>query len=221
MARLARIVVPGYPHHITQRGNRRLRTFFGDDDCEAYIALVSEWCGRYGVEVWSYCLMPNHTHLICVPETEDGLRLALGKAHLRYSCRVNLREGWRGHLWQGRFASYVLDERHLVAAARYIEWNPVRAGLVARPGEYAWSSATAHLSGCDDRLVKVEPLLSLVPDWEEFLSSNASEKDAGKIRMHERTGRPLGDDTFLEKLEILLNRSLRKKKAGRPRKETK
>jgi len=221
MARIARIVAPGYPHHVTQRGNRRQRTFFCDGDYTAYLELMAEWCGKHGVEVWAYCLMPNHVHLICVPETEDGLRLAIGKAHRRYSRRINFRENWRGHLWQGRFASYVMDERHLFAATRYIEVNPVRAGLVEAPGDYPWSSAAAHLSGKDDVLLSTTPLLAEVRDWNEFLSATPEENLAKTMRMHERTGRPLGDDKFIGKLEVLLNRFLHKKKPGRPRKEKK
>ena len=110
MARIARVVAPGLPHHITQRGNRRQATFFGADDYQAYRALMREWCEYWKVEVWAYCLMPNHVHLIAVPPSEDGLRRAMGEAHRRYTRRVNFREGWRGHLWQGRFASYPLDE---------------------------------------------------------------------------------------------------------------
>src|SRR5512140_2761581 len=165
MARLARVVVPGYPHHVTQRGNRRQKTFLRKDDYTAYLELMAEWCGRCGVAVWAYCLMPNHVHLIVVPKSEDGLRRALGEAHRRYTRRVNHREGWRGHLWQGRFASFVMDEEYLLACARYVERNPVRAGLCRRPQDYAWSSAAAHLSRKDDVLVRVKPLLELVPSW--------------------------------------------------------
>jgi len=120
MARIARIVVPGYPHHITQRGNRRQETFFCDDDYKQYIALMAEWCSRCGVTIWAYCLMPNHTHLIAVPRTEEGMRKAIGEAHRRYARMINFREGWRGYLWQGRFSSFVMDERYLLAAVRYI-----------------------------------------------------------------------------------------------------
>ena len=129
MARLARVVVSGVPHHITQRGNRRQATFFNEADYAAYLELMSEWCWRCGVAVWAYCLMPNHVHLIVVPESEDGLRRGIGEAHRRYSRRINFREGWRGHLWQGRFASFPMDERHLMLAVRYVELNPVRAKL--------------------------------------------------------------------------------------------
>ena len=116
MGQVARVVVPDYPHHITQRGNRRQQTFFAEEDYRAYLHLMSEWCSKHGVDIWAYCLMPNHVHLIGVPQSIEGLARAIGEAHRRYTRRVNFREGWRGHLWQGRFASYVLDEAHLMAA---------------------------------------------------------------------------------------------------------
>ncbi len=118
MTRLARVVAAGYPHHITQRGNRRQEVFFGDEDYQAYIDLLGTWCSHYGVGIWAYCLMPNHVHLIAVPESEEGLTPAISEAHRRYSRRINFREGWRGHLWQGRFASFPMDEPYLLAAAR-------------------------------------------------------------------------------------------------------
>src|SRR4030065_1065208 len=155
MARLARVVVPGVWHHVTQRGNRRQQTFFNDEDYQAYLELLGEWCGQCGVEVWAYCLMPNHVHLIVVPDSEDGLHRALGEAHRRYTRRINLREGWRGHLWQGRFASFAMDQRHLLRAARYVELNPVRAKLCRAAWRWRWSSAAAHVAGRDDGLVRV------------------------------------------------------------------
>jgi len=146
MARIARVVVPGMPHHITQRGNRRLTTFFCDDDYHAYLELMAHWCRECHVDIWAYCLMPNHVHLIAVPESESALRQAVGEAHRRYTRRVSFRERWRGHLWQGRFASFVMDEPYLLAAARYIELNPVRARLAVDAGQFRWSSAAAHLA---------------------------------------------------------------------------
>lgn len=155
MARISRVVAPGYPHHVTQRGNRRQQTFFprqgfrgviSDDDYRAYLDLMTEWCRRQGVTVWAHCLMPNHVHLIAVPLSQDGLRRAIGEAHRRHTLCVNRREGWRGHLWQGRFASVVLDEAHLLAAVRYVERNPVRAGLVASAGKWPRSSASAPVT---------------------------------------------------------------------------
>ena len=141
MARLARLVVPGMPHHVTQRGNRRQQTFFNEGDYAAYLELMGEWCQEKGVQIWSYCLMPNHVHLIAVPSSEDGLRWAIGSAHERYTRRINFREKWRGYLWQGRFASFVMDEPYLLATARYVELNPVRAKLAPSVGAWPWSSA--------------------------------------------------------------------------------
>ena len=169
MARIARVVAPGMPHHITQRGNRRQQTFFSDDDYVAYTDLIAKWCRVYGVDVWAYCLMPNHVHLIAVPSEKESLKNAIGEAHRRYTRRINFREGWKGHLWQGRFASYILDEPYLLACVRYIEMNPVRAGLVKDPGKWLWSSAAAHILGKSDNLVNVEPLISIVrKSWSDF-----------------------------------------------------
>jgi Transposase and inactivated derivatives len=216
MARIARIVVPGYPHHITQRGNRRQKAFFCDDDYRQYIDLMAEWCSRCGVDIWAYCLMPNHTHLVAVPLTENGMRKAIGEAHRRYARMINFREGWRGYLWQGRFHSFVMDERYLLAAVRYIELNPVRARLVVDPTAYLWSSARAHIEKRDDALVRVSPLLELIPDWNEFLKGELQEQEKKyqELRQHERKGRPLGSGLFIDKLEALLGKQLRKKKHG-------
>jgi putative transposase len=214
MARIARIVVPGYPHHITQRGNRRQKTFFCDEDYREYIDLMAEWCNRCNVTIWAYCLMPNHTHLIAVPQTEESLRKAIGEAHRRYSRMINFREGWRGYLWQGRFSSFVMDERYLLTAVRYIELNPVRAGLVKDPATYRWSSASAHIEGRDDCLVRVSGLLEMVPDWKEFIGAVIESAEYEQVRRHERTGRPLGDESFIQRLEAILKRQLQRGKPG-------
>lgn len=204
----------GQPHHVTQRGNRRMRTFFRDDDYRLYIGLMAQSCSRLGVEVWAYCLMPNHVHLIAVPPSEDALRRAIGDAHRRYTRQVNLRKGWTGHLWQGRFASFVMDEAHLLAAARYVELNPVRARLVRRPEDYPWSSARAHLRGENDPVVVVEPLLHLQPDWQGFLSMGLAEDEAKTLRQRERTGPPAGSTGFVAALEALTGRRLLRQKPG-------
>jgi len=214
MPRLARVVVPGYPHHITQRGNRRQPTFLRAEDYQVYLDLMAEWCAELEVQIWAYCLMPNHVHLIAVPACEDGLRRAIGEAHRRYTRHVNFREGWRGHLWQGRFASSVMDDEYLLAAARYVELNPVRAGFAAEPGAYPWSSAQAHLRGRDDRLVKVEPLLRMEPKWGQFLAAGLPEEQAEALRRSERTGRPAGSVGFVALLEGVTGRTLQKQKPG-------
>lgn len=174
---------------------------------------MAEWCGKCGVEIWAYCLMPNHVHLIAVPESEDGLRRGIGEAHRRYSRMINFRQDWRGHLWQGRFASFPMDESYLLAAVRYVELNPVRAGLVQDRASWQWSSARAHLAGLDDQLVKVAPLLGMVGDWNLFLSA-ATDEEMEKIRRHERSGRPLGSESFVERLESTLDRILKSGKPG-------
>lgn len=213
MARIARVVVPGCPHHITQRGNRRQQTFFCDDDYLAYLDLMAEWCRKLQVVIWAWCLMPNHVHLIAVPQSEEGLARAIGEAHRRYTRRINFREKWRGHLWQERFSSFPMDEKHLLAAARYIEMNPVAAGLVSHPEKYRWSSAHAHLSGKDDALVQAAPLLEMVGDWSSFLILSPPE-ELDLLQRHERTGRPLGTDAFVERLELDMGRALQPQKPG-------
>ena len=218
MARIARAVAAHYPHHVIQRGNRRQDTFFCEDDYRYYKKMMAEWCSKLGVEIWAYCLMPNHVHLIAVPESEDGLRRAIGEAHRRYTRQINFREHWKGHLWQGRFASYLMDENYLLAAARYIERNPVESALVKCPEEYLWSSAKAHITGQDDDLVMVKPLLNMVRNWRKFLSSHSTEKENALIRRHEQTGRPLGSAKFVHRLENKLSRILMPQKGGRPKK---
>jgi len=159
--------------------------------------------------------MPNHIHLIVVPETKDGLALAIGEAHRRYTRRINFREGWRGHLWQGRFSSFILDQSYLLACTRYVELNPVRAGFVKKSEDWRWSSARPHTKRKDDILVKTKPLLEMVKSpWKKFLPVDAQESEMVLFRKHERTGRPMGDDAFIEKLEQLLDRKLKPQKPG-------
>ncbi|MCZ6803810.1 MAG: transposase [Proteobacteria bacterium] len=214
MARLARVVLPGYPHHITQRGNRRQDVFFEEGDYERYLELLKEWCRQESIGIWSYCLMTNHVHFIVTPGKKSDLGKAIGEVHRRYTQKINLRKRWTGYLWQGRFASYPMDKRWLLRAAAYVELNPVRAGMVKNAWDYRWSSVHAHLAGKDDNgIVQTEKLLSLAGDWKVYLE--AAQGDAWKeIEQHARTGRPLGDERFIEKAERLLQRDLKKKKPG-------
>jgi len=218
MARLARIVIPHLPHHVTQRGNRRQQVFFGDDDYRAYLSLLGEQARAARISVWAWCLMPNHVHAMLVPPSAGALRAALAEAHRRYSRLVNFRENWRGYLWQGRFASCPMDEAHTMAAARYIELNPVRAKLVARPGDWMWSSANAHLTGASDGITDIPALGRQVADWAAFLAQGIGETECETIRRGERTGRPLGDKDFVARLEAETGRTLAPQKAGRKRK---
>lgn len=218
MPRIARIVAPGFAHHITQRGNRRMETFFCDDDYRAYLSLLVEWCGRYGNRILSYCLMPNHVHLILVPTSEMGLARGLGEVHRRYTRRINFREGWRGYLWQGRFTSFVMDDSYLLSAARYVERNPVLAGLVVRAEDWPWSSAAAHTAGRGDAVAEGEWLIEMtkgwVCTWGEYILKDDEKTFAPAMRRAENTGRPLGNEKFIKKLSTLMNRNLLPKKPG-------
>ena len=219
MARMARVVIPHIPHHVTQRGVRRNDVFFCEEDYRLYLRLLAEFCRKAGTEVWAYCLMSKHVHLIMVPATEDGLRASLSEAHRRYTRHINQREQCRGHLWQERFHSFPMDERYLMAAVRYVELNPVHAGMVERPEDYVWSSARAHLEERDDELVRVQPMLDRVDDWQDFLAHDPSRATLQELRKHTQTGRPLGDETFLNRLERLTGRVLRPGERGRKKRE--
>jgi putative transposase len=202
MPRMSRIVVAGAPHHVTQRGNRRQPTFFRDADYLRYLQLAAEWCAKAEVECWGYCLMPNHVHLILTPKTEAGLRAALAPLHWRYTYEVNKRERWTGYLWQGRFASYPMDETYFVQASRYVGLNPVRAGLVERAGDWPWSSVRAHLSGRDDALVRTHPLRNCF-GMQGFFDADVSEEARRKLQRAASTGRPLGAAEWVKQVEKL------------------
>ena len=213
MARLARIVVPGLPHPLTQRGNRREALFFEDGDHEIYIDLLAEQALKVSVAVWAYCLMPNHVHLILRPMRSGDLGRAVGEAHRRYTNFINARGRWTGHLFQSRFSSVVLDDHHLIRAVRYVSMNPVRARLVNRPEEWKWSSVRAHVSGVDDALVSVRPVLDRIPHLKDLLQAGL-EDDYGELRRAEATGRPLGTPEFVNGLETVLGRKIARRAPG-------
>jgi putative transposase len=225
MARLARIVIPDVPHHVTQRGNRRQPVFFSDDDYSAYVDLITQACSREGVRCLAWCLMPNHVHLILTPPAEQSLRAALGEAHRRYSRRINLAHGWTGYLWQGRFASYPMDEAHLVTAVRYVELNPVKAKLVQRAVDWRWSSARAHISGVRDGLTDMDALAGIHRNWRAMLRHGLEAGDLAPdeevaIEARLRTGRPWGSEAFVKRLERMTGRAIAPQKRGRkPRQE--
>lgn len=215
MARLARLVVPGLPHHVTQRGNRRAQTFFEDEDYALYKHLLSEAAEKAGSEIWAYCLMPNHVHMIVVPSHEGGLRQTFADAHRRYTGYINARLRVTGHLWQGRFGSVVMDEGHLANAVRYVSMNPVRAQLVKRADEWQWSSVAAHLAAQDDGLVRVAPVLDRYGPFAAFLGAGElAEEGYRALRQSETTGRPLGSDEWLGQLETATGRTLKARKRG-------
>jgi putative transposase len=189
MSRAARLVLPGLPHHVTQRGNDRQKTFFRDSDYAFYLSLLRYSCRQSGTSVWAWCLMPNHVHLILVPSEAGGLRRTLAPTHTRYANEINRREGRCGHLWQGRFASFPMDDAHLYACLRYVELNPVRAGLAKRPEDWRWSSARGHLGLGADTLVDASALDGHIDDWRAFLGAGLDDEAREAIRAGERTGR--------------------------------
>jgi putative transposase len=215
MARLGRIVAAGFPHHVTRREDRRQAIFFEPADYALYRDLLAERCRKASVEVWAYCLIPNHVHLVLTPSTPDGLSRGIGETHRQYTGFINARARWTGHLFQGRFSSVALDDAHLVAAARYVALNPVRARLVARAEDWAWSSARAHLAGRDDALVRVAPLLDRVGRFRDLIDSDNDSATFAALRAAETTGRALGSSEFVAALERATGRRLRPQRPGR------
>jgi putative transposase len=214
MTRLARVVIPGHPHHVTQRGNGRARTFFDDGDYALYRDLLAEHCRAFGVEVWAWCLMPNHVHLILVPSNADGLRAALARVHRRYAGIVQARRKRTGHFWQGRFGAVAMDEAHLVAARRYVSLNPVRARLVQRARDWRWSSTSAHLRGKSDGITAMKPVRARVADFAALLDLDDDAELVARLRAAETIGRPLGDNRFVAAIERRTGRRLKPEKRG-------
>lgn len=214
MPKHERIVAPGFPHHIVQRGHRRQRVFFCDDDKTRYLHLLQIFGKREGLKIWAYCLMENHVHLVAVPAHLDSFKRGLGIAHWKYSLLINMREDWKGHLWQGRFFSCPLDESYARAAVRYAELNPVRAGLVERAEDYGWSSARAHVLRKPDPLLSESPLDSQIPDWANFLKNIDDQTEDRILRQYSSTGKPLGPPAFIDILEAMTGRVLRTQKRG-------
>ena len=214
MARLARVVVPGLPHHVTQRGNGRQRVFFSDHDYQFYIGLLTASCAAAGVACWAYVLMPNHIHAILVPRDEDGLRAALAPVHRTYAGLVNARRKRTGHFWQGRYGAAAMDEEHLTAAFRYILRNPVSAGLARQPEQWQWSSAAAYLKNRPDGLTETGPMLARFPDMAALLKTAEIAADALPVPRDETVGRPRGSPAFLAKIERKTGRRLIPAKRG-------
>jgi putative transposase len=214
MARLARVVIPGHPHLVTQRGNGGARSFFGDDDYKLYRDLLASHCAAADVEVWAWCLMPNHVHLILVPSDADGLRRALSRVHRSYAGAIQARRRKTGHFWQGRFGAVAMDGAYLAAALRYVSLNPVRARLVDRARDWRWSSARAHLRGRNDGLTALAPVRARFPRFADLLASAPEDDLFDRLRAAESIGRPLGDDRFLSRLERRTGRILKPGKRG-------
>lgn len=203
---------------MTQRGNRRENVFFTRDDCWAYLKLLWKYAQQEELLIHAYCLMPNHVHLVATPLKEESLAKALQPLHLVYAQRINQNRNLVGRLWQNRFFSCPLDKAHTIAAVRYVECNPVRAGLAARPEQYPWSSAYDH---CAPRynplLTHVEELPAPGLHWCAWLNTSDTTAGDETLRTHTATGRPLGTEAFVHRVEQFLNRPLQARPRGRPK----
>jgi putative transposase len=221
MPRKARIAVPQVPHHITQRGNNRQDVFFVDDDRRIYLSILKEQSEKYGLEILGWCLMTNHIHLIARPSTPESLAKAVGRTHFLYTQNINYLHRRSGHLWQNRFYSCPLGRQHFWQVLRYVEQNPVRARLVRQAWKYPWSSVMAHLSGKDETELLNMPYwqqISAQVDWKQALEKIQPKEMVQRIRLNTHTGRPLAGDSFISKLEKVLNKRLRPLPVGRPKK---
>jgi len=220
MPRVARIVVPEVPHHITQRGNNRQDVFFVDDDRRVYLELLKQQSSRFGLNIIGYCLMTNHVHIVGTPLGDESLARAVGRTHFLYTQYINRFHKRSGHLWQNRFHSCPLDEYHLWQALCYLERNPVRARMVRKAWRYDWSSARAHVDGKDptDMLdIKKWSRKWGGDEWRDALQEPQDEDLILRLRSSTHTGRPLGRDSFISKLESVVGRRLRPLPVGRPR----
>ena len=219
MPRIARIIASGYPHHITQRGNNRATVFFDDEDRQTYLKLLAGYSQKHQLQIWAYCLMNNHVHLLAVPDTETALSRGIGMTNQLYTKYLNHKLNQSGRIWQNRFFSCVVEnDRSLWAVASYIERNPLKGGLVESAELYRWSSAKAHLTGTSDSLLGASTWLSQQEKcaYAEFVRSGDKKTD-NAIRRATQTGRAFGSESFIDMLGFRLNQSLKPGKPGRPR----
>lgn len=222
MPRIARIIATGYPHHITQRGNNRATVFFDDEDRLSYLKLLGHYAQKNHLQIWAYCLMNNHLHLLAVPEDETSLARGIGLTNQVYTQYLNRKLMQSGRIWQNRFFSCVVEnDQYLWAVARYIERNPLTVGLAENAEDYRWSSAKAHMTGSCDSLLS--PNTWLAPPEQNVYAEFVRSGDEGlddAIRKATRTGRPFASEGFIDSLEFRLHQSLKPKKPGRPRTKT-
>jgi putative transposase len=224
MPRLSRVVLPGLPYHVTHRGNRGQTVFFSDDDRRMYLHDLARCARDAALAVWGYCLMTNHVHLIAVPARPDSLARGIGRAHQRHTRRVNRALRMTGLLWGERFYSTVLDEPHLWTAIKYVELNPVRAGLVRRGEDWIWSSARAHAGSTpNDPLLdanrpfggsRPHPLTGRPISWSDWLALGLEDDQIRRLRRATSTGRPCGADDFVRQVGRALGRDLTRHKPG-------
>lgn len=221
MPRTARIVVPNLPYHITQRGNYRQDVFEDDEDRVSYLSWINDYSKKYKLSIVAYCLMDNHVHFIVIPRDDFSLAKVFSISHMRYSQYFNKKKKASGHLWQGRFYSCVMDDDYLVTSLRYVERNPVRAGIVRKPWQWKWSSAGEHV-GQRKGIIDIEKITTLIDtsheEWKGYIDLAENKEEVENIRKHTLLGRPLGTKDFIAKLGKRLGRVLSVLPRGRPKK---
>jgi putative transposase len=221
MPRLRRIVIPGLPHHLTQRGNRRADTYRDTEDRDVYLDLLGPLLQQCAVTLFSYCLMTNHVHLVCTPQEKEDLSRLMHDLHGAYAVYYNRKYRFNGHLWQGRFYSCVLDPERFWTAIRYVERNPVRAGLCGKAESYTWSSAAARCGIQENLWLASLSLPERNKSWSAWLRGEDEDAAIKALRRHTYTGRPCGSESFLERLEQQLGCAVRPQKGGRPKRDAK
>lgn len=220
MARERRIILPGLPHHLVARGNRRETLFFSDQDLRYYVGWLGQYAYRFRVQVLAYCLMKNHVHLVAVPQFQRSFAQIFGGLHTRFAMRINAVFAWTGHVWQGRYFSSPLDEAYMLTAIRYAECNPVQAGIIDRAEEHPWSSAAAHCGLQHDPLLtqssKWVGELSSIRDWSHWLAEYDG-RGASELQRTVTRNLPCGSEALIRRLERRCGRSLRVRSRGCPR----
>jgi len=227
MARLPRLILPGQPHHVILRGNNRQAIFFSDLDRQQLLATLAESAAHYSVAIHAYVLMDNHFHLLLTPPSSDALSRMMQSLGRRYVGWFNARHQRSGTLWEGRFRAGLIEgERHLLACMRYIELNPVRAGLCAEAGQWPWSSAAHHLGQERNALITEHELywsLGNTPferehAYRELLGQGVSAPEQAMFTEAVLRGRPVGSESFLKPLALDHGPVVNKRPRGRPRK---
>ncbi len=218
MSHSRRVIVPDLPHHVTQRGVRRMTTFWAAEDYDRYVGLLAEGARRFGLRIWAYCLMPNHVHLIALPSQPESLSRALQWTHSRYAVEVNRRRTWSGHVWQQRFYSAPIEPCRLPAAVRYVLANPVRARLAEPAVDWPWSSAGVHLRRRTCPLIAASGAPDWLADIARNFDSDETEAELQEIRRCTRAGAAIGGPEFRADLEQRFGVPMVPRGPGRPAK---
>jgi putative transposase len=201
MARQLRIIIPDVPSHITQRGNNGRDVFYSDHDRKRYLERIIQYSSAYKLEIIGYCIMSNHVHFVVIPREKNSISKTLQIVHMMHTQSINKAKGWKGHLWHSRFFSCPLDDKHLWLALRYVEQNPVRAGIVKLAIDYPWSSARGHCGLSDDPVTSLVPEFSDMFDgWLDSLCEVPDVESIDRLRYCTMRGLPCGDKRFVKSI---------------------